>query len=218
MPLLRGAGYDVYAPTLTGTGSNSHLAHELNRISLGTHIKDITNLLFYEDLTDVVLVGHSYAGMVITGVAAEESRRLSHLIYLDAYLPFEGENLISLWPPAQKEKYLSDIASDIKFRPPLKSSDLGITDPEMSKWVQERLTPHPYSTYEDAPPFGSLQDDAIRRAYIHCTRGLISSWMNPFSKRAKELGWDVYSMDASHGVMITHPDEIAKILVQIANR
>ena len=146
VPLLRGAGYDVYAPTLTGIGASSHLAHELNRISLGTHVKDITNLLFYEDLTDVVLVGHSYGGMVITGVVAEESQRLAHLVYLDAYLPFEGENEVALWPQVQKEKYLSDIASGIKFRSPIKSSDLGITNPEMSKWVQERLAPHPYST------------------------------------------------------------------------
>ena len=218
VPLLRGAGYDVYAPTLTGIGASSHLAHELNRISLGTHVKDITNLLFYEDLTDVVLVGHSYGGMVITGVVAEESQRLAHLVYLDAYLPFEGENEVALWPQVQKEKYLSDIASGIKFRSPIKSSDLGITNPEMSKWVQERLAPHPYGPYEDAPPSGSPQSASIPRTYIHCTQGPISSWMDPFSARAKKLGWDVHSMDVGHGVMITHPDELAKILIQIVKR
>ena len=130
VPLLRKGGYDVCTPTLTGLGASSHLAHELNRISLGTHVKDITNMLFYDDLSDVVLVGHSYGGMVITGVAAKESQRLAHLIYLDAYLPFEGENEVALWPPVQKERYLSDIASGIKFRSPLESSVLGITDPE----------------------------------------------------------------------------------------
>lgn len=103
VPLLREVGYDVYTPTLTGLGASSHLAHELNRISLGTHVKDIANMLFYEDLSDVVLVGHSYGGMVITGVAAKESKRLAHLVYLDAYLPFEGENEVALWPPVQRE-------------------------------------------------------------------------------------------------------------------
>ena len=70
--------------------------HELNRISLDTHVEDITNMLFYEDLSEVVLVGHSYGGMVITGVAAKEPQRLAQLVYLDAYLPLEGENEIAL--------------------------------------------------------------------------------------------------------------------------
>jgi pimeloyl-ACP methyl ester carboxylesterase len=78
------------------TRSSSHLLHELNRISLDTHVEDITNMLFYEDLSEVVLVGHSYGGMVITGVAAKEPQRLAQLVYLDAYLPLEGENEISL--------------------------------------------------------------------------------------------------------------------------
>ena len=128
---MRGAGYDVYTPTLTGLGASSHLAHELKRISLDTHVRDITNMLFYEDLSDVVLVGHSYGGMVITGVAAKESQRLTHLVYLDAYLPLEGENEIALWPSVQKERYLSDIASGIKSRSPLDSSMLGISDSKM---------------------------------------------------------------------------------------
>jgi pimeloyl-ACP methyl ester carboxylesterase len=157
VPLLRAAAYDVYTPTLTGLGASSHLLHELNRISLDTHVKDVTNMLFYEDLSEVMLVGHSYGGMVITGVAAKEPQRLAQLVYLDAYLPLEGENEIALWPPDQKEKYRTDLASGIRFRPPLSSFMLGITDPKMSEWVQERLTPHPYSTYEDPPASGTLQ-------------------------------------------------------------
>jgi pimeloyl-ACP methyl ester carboxylesterase len=96
VPLLRAAGYDVYTPTLTGRSASSHLLDELNRISLDTHVKDITNMLFYEDLSEVVLVGHSYGGMVITGVADKEPQRVAQLIYLDAYLPLGGENNISL--------------------------------------------------------------------------------------------------------------------------
>ena len=114
--LLRAVMHDVYTPTLTGLGARSHLLHELNRISLDTHVKDVTNLLFYEDLSEVVLVGHSYGGMVITGVAAKEPRRLAQLVYFDAYLPLEGENEIALWPADQKEKYRTDLASGINSR------------------------------------------------------------------------------------------------------
>jgi pimeloyl-ACP methyl ester carboxylesterase len=218
VPLLRAAGYDVYAPTLTGLGSSSHLLHELNQISLDTHVKDVANLLFYEDLSEVVLVGHSYGGMVITGVAAKEPHRLAQLVYLDAYLPLEGENEFVLWPDDQKERYRADLASGIKFRPPLPSSVLGITDPKMSDWVQERLTPHPYSTYEDPPTSGTPESASIPRIYIHCTQGPLSSWMEPFAARARKFGWNVHAMAKGHMVMITHPKELAEILLRIANK
>jgi pimeloyl-ACP methyl ester carboxylesterase len=217
-PLLRAAGHDVYTPTLTGLGASSHLLYELNRISLDTHVKDITNVLFYEDLSDVVIVGHSYGGMVITGVAAKQPQRLAQLVYLDAYLPFEGENEIAIWPADQKDKYFADVASGIKFRPPIPSSMLGISDPKMSEWVQERLTPYPNSTYEDPPASGTLESASIPRTYIHCTLGPLSSWMEPFAARARNLEWNVHIMTSGHDVMITHPNEIAEILLRIANK
>jgi hypothetical protein len=105
VPLLR---HDIYAPTLTGSGANSHLLHDLDRISL-YHVKDVRNTMFYEDLLEVVLVGHSYG-------------------------------------------YRTDLASGASFRQPMTSSMLGITDPEMSEWIQGRkVDPAPYSTYEDPP-------------------------------------------------------------------
>jgi pimeloyl-ACP methyl ester carboxylesterase len=217
-PLLRSAGHEVYTPTLTGLGASSHLLYELDRISLDSHVKDITNVLFYEDLTDVVLVGHSYGGMVITGVAAKEPQRLTHLVYLDAYLPFEGENEIALWPSDQKEKYFADVASGIKFRQPISSSMLGITDLKTSKWVQERLTAHPYSTYEDPLASGSPESASIPRTYIHCKLRPLSSWMEPFAGRASKLGWNVHTMTSGHDVMITHPNELAIILLRTADK
>jgi pimeloyl-ACP methyl ester carboxylesterase len=207
----------LYAYT-NWTGRKFPSLNELDRISLDTHVKDVTNMLFYEDLSEVVLVGHSYGGMVITGVAANEPQRLAQLVYLDAYLPFEGENEIALWPPDQKEKYRTDLASGIRFRPPLASSMLGITDPKISKWVQERLTPHPNSTYEDPPARGTAQSASIPRTYIHCTLGPLSSWMEPFAERARKLKWNVYTMTVGHDVMITHPNELAEILIRIANK
>jgi pimeloyl-ACP methyl ester carboxylesterase len=178
-------------------------------------------MIFYEDLSDVILVGHSYGGMMITGVAAKEPHRLAHLVYLDAYLPMEGENEIAIWPPAQKEKYFADIASGITIsRPPIPSSMLGITDAKMSQWVQERLTSHPYSTCEDPPPSPSdpAQSASIPRTCICCTLGPFSSWMEPFAARARKLKWHVYTMEAGHDVMITHPNELAEVLLRIANK
>ncbi len=216
-PLLRAAGHEVYTPTLTGLGASSHLSHEVNRISLATHVQDVSNTLFYEDLSGVVLVGHSYAGMVITGVAAKESKRLAQLVYLDAYLPLEGENEISLWPPDQLERYHADLASGKRFRE-IPLSLLGITEPKMSQWVQERLTLHPYSTYEDPPASGTPESASVPRTYIHCTVGPLASWTEPFATRARKLGWNVQTMATGHDVMITHPNELAKNLLRIAGK
>jgi len=117
-----------------------------------------------------------------------------------------------------EKKYHDDLASGIRFRPPIASSMLGITDPKMSKWVQERSTPHPYSTYEDPPASGTPESASIPRTYIHCTLGYFSSWMEPFTARARKLKWNVFTMAAGHEVMITHPNELAEILLQIANK
>jgi pimeloyl-ACP methyl ester carboxylesterase len=216
-PLLRAAGHEVYAPTLTGLGASSHLLHEVNRISLGTHIQDVSNTLFYEDLSSVVLVGHSYSGMVITGVVAKQPQRLAHLVYLDAYLPLEGENEISLWPSKQVERYRNDVASGKRFRQPSAVMPLlGITDPKMAEWVRERLTPHPYTTYEDPPPPGTPESASLPRTYIHCTPGSFAQWTQPFAARARKLGWNVQTIAAGHDVMITHPNELADILLKVA--
>src|SRR3990172_1906876 len=118
-PILRAAGHDVYAPTLTGMGERAHSAPA--DIRLATHIDDILRLLRYEDLHDVVLVGHSYAGMIITGVAARDAARLRALVYLDAYLPEPGECELDLWPPAEAASARADLAAGrmvLPKRPP----------------------------------------------------------------------------------------------------
>jgi hypothetical protein len=128
---------------------------------------------------------------------------------------------IALWPSNQKENYLADIASDATSRSPIPTSMLSITDPKMSQWVQERLTRHPYSTYEDPPPTPDdpAQNASIPRTYIHCTLGPLSSWMEPLQQRARKLKWPVYTMEAGHDAMITHPNDLAEIiLLQIADR
>ncbi len=220
-PILRKAGYEVYTPTLTGLGERSHLLSKIDRITLETHIEDVTNMLFYEDLSDVVLVGHSYAGMVITGVATKQPQRLSHLVYFDAYIPSKGESEIDLWPPDVQARARADIAKGLKTRPlpPDFAGFLGVTDPKLAEWMEARFTPHPFSTYEDAPPSDSSESDVIPRSYIHCTEGHVASWMadmKTFAAKARSLRWRLYELAAGHDAMLTHPEELAKILLEIA--
>jgi len=218
-PLLRAAGHEVYTPTLTGLGASSHLAGKIP-ITLATHIEDVTNTLFYEDLSEVVLVGHSYAGMVITGVAAKQPERLAHLVYLDAYLPNKGEREIDLWP--QNEAYQSareeiERGETLHPVPSNFAAIMGITDPELVEWAKARFTPQPLSTYKDAPPAGSAESSSISRTYIHCTVGSYASIMQVFASRAQGFGWKVYNLSAGHDAMLTHPKELAYILLEVAN-
>ena len=193
---------------------------KIDRITLATHIEDVTNVLFYEDLSDVFLVGNSYAGMVITGVAAREPRRLAHVIYFDAYVPFQGENEMSLWPPEELARVKAEIAKGNRFRPlpPNFLEFVGIKDPDLAEWVQPRLTPHPISTYADPPPTNSPESARIPRSFINCLEGPFGAPLfATFAARAKELGWMVYELKAGHAAMLTHPRESADVLLKIAS-
>jgi pimeloyl-ACP methyl ester carboxylesterase len=99
-PLLRARGYEVFTPTLTGLGERAHLARP--EIGLNIHIEDVANLLKYEDLSDVILVGNSSAGMVITGVADQAPERIAHIVYLDAFVPQDGQTMLDLIPPDRR--------------------------------------------------------------------------------------------------------------------
>jgi pimeloyl-ACP methyl ester carboxylesterase len=218
-PRLRAAGHNVYPVTLTGIGANSHILPLIDRITLATHIKDVTNLLFYEDLHDVLLVGSSYSGMVITGVASKQPKRLAHVIYFDAYLPFEGENEMSLWPPEEFAKVQKEIAKGNKYRPLPQNfpAFLGVKDLKLAEWMEERFTPHPISTYQDPPPAGDSEYNSVPKSYIHCTEGQLAPLFGKFASRARKLGWKVYELKAGHVAMLTHPKESADILIKIAN-
>jgi pimeloyl-ACP methyl ester carboxylesterase len=186
---------------------------------LNTHIEDVTNLLFYEDLSKVTLVGHSYAGMVITGVAAKMPERIAKLIYLDAYVPLDRQSEVDLWPPpTQTSAGLIFVrpAGPHEMRTPPPPSAFGITDPRMTEWMTARLKPQPMSTYLQAPPASTPESRAIPRAYIRCTRSSILNVMEPFAARARSEGWQVRELAADHEVELTHPQELTNILIELA--
>lgn len=211
-PLLQARGHQVFSPTLTGLGARSHLLS--CGVDLTTHISDVVNLLDYEDLTDVILVGHSYAGMVITGVAATIPERLARLVYLDAYIPAEGQSEFDLWPPEEQAQARADIDAGRELREPVSPAILGITDTSLAEWVAVRLTPHPLTTYEQPAPTGNAQSAALPRVYIHCTTGPVAPLMAQFAAKARAENWEVSEIATGHDVMLTAPQELAEILLQ----
>ncbi len=214
-PMLRTVGHEVYTPTLAGLSDRSHLLD--CGVDLMTHITDVVNLLSYEDISDVILVGHSYAGMVITGVAATASERLGLLVYLDAYLPDDGQSELDLWPEDMRAVIMADAEAGRGLRPPPSTTFLGITDPEMADWVNARLTPQPLATYTQPVPSGNAKSAAVPRVFIHCTGGPTKSLFGTFAAKARARGWDVREMATGHDVMLTAPREVADLLLQIAD-
>lgn len=214
-PILRAAGSTVYAPTLTGVGDRSHLSE--CGVNLTTHITDVSNLLFFEDLDDVVLVGHSYAGMVITGVAAAAPERLKQLIYLDAYVPEDGQSEMELWPSDMRAEIESGAEDGDGRRPPPSPEMMGITDPTMADWVRRRVTPHPMATYTEAVPKGDARSASLPRAYIACTEGPLTSLFGPFADKARTAGWVVREIATGHNAVLTAPEAVAKHLLELSD-
>ena len=146
--LLRDTGHDVYTPTLTGLGERAHLFRA--DVDLECHVEDIVSVLHYEDLRDVVLVGHSYGGMVITGAADRSADRVGHLVYLDTMAPKDGQSLVdiaSAWMAvARADSRIVDGVEMCLF--PSDESGYGVVDDQTLAWMRPRLTPHPWRCFE----------------------------------------------------------------------
>jgi pimeloyl-ACP methyl ester carboxylesterase len=210
--LLRGQGHEVFTPTLTGLGDRSHLLTP--QIGLEHHIRDVAAVLEFEDLGDVVLVGHSYGGMVVTGVADRVGERIAELIYLDAFVPRDGESVFDLQPAALTErmKQLAAEQADGRLIPP---SPLAPDTPAAERvWMEKRRMPQPVPCF--AEPIKLAAAPIARRSYIYCRRIGPFDTFGPFAARAKgDPAWRYYEMDASHGPHITAPRELAALIADI---
>ena len=205
-PLLRAVGHDVHTPTLTGLGERVHLATP--EVGLDTHTQDIVNLLEFEDLHRVVLVGHSFGGITITTVADRVPDRLQHLVYLDAVVPLDGESRFdSMDPQARAElEEQARVAGD-GWRVPSPIVD-DLPSEADGRWITSKLTPQPLKTYQDKVHLTSAAALALPRTYVYCT----SSWMELHAERARRAGWDYRELDTEHLCYATAPREVADLL------
>ncbi len=215
--LLRAAGHEVYTPTLTGLGERSHLLS--TDVDLDMHITDVTSVLHYEDLRDVILVGHSYGGMVVTGVADRASDRVGRLVYLDAANPVNGQSLKDVAGPvieaARPAGAVIDGMELVLLPAPEAGLFYGVTDPDDVAWMADRLTGHPWKSFEQ--PLDLTNEDAlwaIPQYHIVCTSTLATR--DPLlMERARSEGrlWDI---DTGHDLMLTEPGAVASALLQVA--
>jgi pimeloyl-ACP methyl ester carboxylesterase len=211
-PLMRAAGHELWTPTYTGLGEREHLGHA--DVSLDTHIQDIVAVLETEDLTGVILIGHSYGGMVATGVADRARERIAKLVYLDAFAPVNGQAVFDLVPP--------DIAARMRAGAQASASGYGIpsnpmpsdTSPEDQAWAGPRRRPQPVKAFSTKLTLSA--EPSAPRTYIYAKKAGIGDNFRQFYTRAQREGWRTYEIDSSHNPHITNPQALLAILNEIA--
>ncbi len=218
-PLLRAARHEVFTPTLTGLGERAHLLTA--ETSLSTHIEDVVQLLVHEDLHDVILAGHSYGGMVITGAADRALDRIGQLVFLDAAIPYDGEALADSAPmirEAFRDEARTVDGVELVLWPdmPVARAIYGVSDEADWAWMLPRLHPQPWRAFEEV--LHLTNPDAVAalpRTIINCPGTLRMRAASGSLERYRK-GDNVWEIDTGHDLMITAPNETAELLLRLA--
>jgi pimeloyl-ACP methyl ester carboxylesterase len=212
--ILQSQGHEVFTPSLTGLGERVHLSHAM--VNLTTHVRDVVNHVLYEDLQDIVLLGFSYGGMVVTGAIEHLSDRIRHLVYLDAFVPSNGES----------------VASSIHggpVRPPVivggdwlvQSAPRQFDDPLEGQWVTARRTPQPGACFSEPVYLARpLEEYPFTRTYIKATAKVEGEPAGDvFWKAARHAqsssSWRYFEIDTNHMVASNRPKELARLLLDL---
>jgi pimeloyl-ACP methyl ester carboxylesterase len=211
-PLFRAAGHEFFSPTYTGLGERAHLARP--DTDLSTHVQDVLAVIEIEDLKDITLIGHSYGGMVATGVADKAADRIARVIYLDAFAPKEGQSLFDLVGPDTEARMRAGAVKHgdgWKIPPIAAPAD---TSPEDLAWTGPRRKPQPIKTFEQKMTLTAAATPP--RHYVYATKNAPGDVFRQFTARAKsESGWSYHEIDASHNPHVTCPDVLMKLLAGI---
>ena len=212
---LQAAGHEVFTPTLTGVGERSHLNSA--GVNLSTHIADVVNLIRWEELSDVILCGHSYGGCVISGAADSVPDRIRALVYLDAFVLEDGEALTDFLPSAQVQgmrRRAQDTGDGWKVDPI--PAEVFRVNPQDSAWVNRQCTPQAIATFEEPIKFRGGFNRVKDVTHILATGYTEGSPFQACHERAKKMGWKTRTMPCGHDVMLDLPDELAAFLLEYA--
>ena len=221
---LTAAGHRVNAVTLTGLGERAHLMS--STITLETHIADVAAAIEMEEMNEVVLAAHSYAGMIGTAIADRMGARLRHLVYVDAVVPKPGESWSSTHARTTREASLAaaQASPDHAFSPP-DPAVFGLADADY-QWVKRRQTPHPGHTYEAALDFDPRRVAAVPRTFVNCTRPALATIDAIRPRMTDPNFWDgawqagggarVVDLATGHDPMVSAAPELARLLLECA--
>lgn len=215
--ILRAKGHKVYAPSLTGLADRSHLLS--SAINLDTHITDIVNLFKWEDLDNVCLVGHSYGGWPISGAAEKLAGKIASIVYLDAFVPENGQKGMD-FSSAQFQAALREaIAKGEPGRPVPKAEAFGIIDPKNVAWVQAKMTPHPTGLSTSAITLTGARDRIARKTYIRAAQYPQPNFDRYLANAKADKSWRTFEFtakEAGHDIMVDAPQRLAEILAEVA--
>ncbi|MCK1797528.1 alpha/beta hydrolase [Streptomyces sp. XM4193] len=221
VPLLEAAGHRVFAPSLTGYGDRQHLLGP--EVGLDTHIDDVVGLITEEDLDEVVLVGHSYAGLVVSAVADRLPERVAHLVHLDAMVPEDGESAADVIPVTRQLIELAERSESGWRVPPMPELPaplglFGVTDPADVAWLRGMLSDHPVRCLRQKVRLGNPAADAIPRTHIHnvgaAPAGIVRRPVPAIQPNGSAAR--VRQLPTGHDSMITMPNELAGLLLELA--
>ena len=214
--ILNYQGYSVSTPTLTGLGEKKHLLS--SKITIDTFIEDVVNHIIFENLNNIILVGHSFAGSVISGVADKLKDRIQKLIYFDAVILKDGQKPFDIAPKElvkQRIELAKRFGNGISI--PAPSADaFGVFDVKKSLLLEEKLTPHPLSTYQSKLTIKNEIGNGIPLFYIFCNNPVYKS-LESSRKVVRKLKWPIFELNAGHDAMLTHPKETLNLLMKICN-
>jgi len=211
--LLREAGHDVYTPTLTGLGERSHLAH--HAINLDTHIQDIVSVLKHEDIIDAILCGHSYGGMVITGVAGEIGERIRALCYIDAFAPADGQSLLDICGADMALAFLDQASRSGGMIPPIPAATFNVNE-EDAAWVDKMSVAQPLATFAQGVRTGVESNSVANRTYVFAAANGGDWFVSTYERLKEHPRWKMHSIACGHEIMLDRPQELASLLLDEA--
>ena len=212
---LQAQGHEVFTPTLTGVGERSHLL--AREIDLETHILDVLNLIRWEELSNVVLCGHSYGGAVVTGVADRIPERIRALVYLDAFVPADNETVLQHVPAAQREQMLEhtrNLGEGWKV-PPIPAEVFNVNEQDRA-WMNRQCTFHPLGTFQQRLSLSGGVSKIGKIVYIRASGFQEGSPFSPFEEKARAAGWTMLKMACGHDVMLDQPQQLTAALLDVA--
>lgn len=212
---LREAGHEVFTPSLTGIGERSHLASP--QVGLATHVTDVANAILYEDLDGIVLLGYSYGGMVVTGALEHVADRVAHLVYLDAFVPQDGEAVNDL---TGARAGFATAGPGAQWLVPPAARDFD--DPGEAAWHLARRVPHPARCFSEPVRLREpLRDYPFTRTYIKATAeprpadGRPSAFWAAADRARRDPAWRYREIATDHMILAKRPAELAALLLEL---
>ena len=211
---LRAAGHEVFTPTLTGLGERSHLMSAA--INLDTHIADVVNVFEWEDINNAVLVGHSYAGWVISGAIEKLEKRVRSIVYLDAALPPNGVSGFDLQTEVDREATLAAVARGELTRPIPRPERFELTDPADIAWALAKMTPQPIGVAMQKMRLTGARDRVAKKTYVRALKHPSANFDRALAACKADGSWRIHELDSGHDLMVDQPEMLTQLLIECA--